>query len=271
MTTAGAEHSELYWSEELEELHEESSRTHFLDVWTRAAMLARVGDIGERPSILDLGCSTGYLLEDLRAGYPTARLVGLDFVFSGLPAARENQPDARVLQGDACASPLADRSFDAVVSANLLEHIPDDVAALAEIRRVLRPGRRAVLVVPAAPQTYDYYDRYLRHQRRYGRGELARKARSVGLEVLGEAYLGSLIYPAFWAVKRLNRLRFDHLAGDALRARVALDIANTKDSRIGHATVRIEKWLLERGIRLPVGVRNLVVIRRPPDPKRGDE
>ena len=63
----------MNWSEELEELHEESSRDHFIDVWTRRAMLARLGRSRPAPSIADLGCSTGYLLEDLRAAAPTRR------------------------------------------------------------------------------------------------------------------------------------------------------------------------------------------------------
>jgi hypothetical protein len=58
------------WSEQLEQLHEESSRSHFIDVWTRAAMLSRIGRLPARPVILDLGCSTGYLLEDLRRAQP---------------------------------------------------------------------------------------------------------------------------------------------------------------------------------------------------------
>ena len=45
---------------------------------------------------------------------------------------------------------------------------------------MLRPGARAVVVVPAGPGTYDYYDRFLGHERRYARGELAGKARDGG-------------------------------------------------------------------------------------------
>ncbi len=59
------------------------------------------------------------------------------------------------------------------VSANLLEHVPMIKRRCGEVARVLRPGRRAVVVVPAGPDTYDYYDRFLGHERRYARGELA--------------------------------------------------------------------------------------------------
>jgi hypothetical protein len=60
--------------------------------------------------------------------------------------------------------------------------VPDDARALAEVFPTLRPGARAVIVVPVGPGNYDYYDRFLGHERRYAKGELARKADSAGLE-----------------------------------------------------------------------------------------
>jgi SAM-dependent methyltransferase len=251
------------WSEELEALHEESSRSHFIDVWTRGAMLSRLGALPAGSVIADLGCSTGYLLEDLRTSYPDATLIGVDLVGSGLRKAHVNVPEARLAQADLCALPLEEASVDAAVSANVLEHVPDDLAALAEIRRVLRPGAPGVLVVPAGPGLYDYYDRFLGHERRYGRGELARKARHAGLEVIEDIHLGSLLYPVFWLVKRRNRRCYDHLRGAALEARVTVDIERTRDSHAGHIACRVERALLARGVRLSFGIRSLIVVRRP--------
>jgi SAM-dependent methyltransferase len=253
------------WSEELERLHEESSRDHFIDVWTRAAMLARTGPLAPEAVIVDVGCSTGYVLEDLHRAHPAATLVGVDLVSSGLEKAHENVPSARLIRADVCRLPIADASVDAVVSANVLEHVPDDVAALREIWRILRPGARGVLVIPAGPGMYDYYDRFLGHERRYGAGELAGKARGAGLEVLDEIHLGSLLFPAFWLVKKHNRLRHDHLRGAELEARVAADIDRTRDSRAGRLACRAEAALLERGVKLPFGIRGLVAVRRPAD------
>ena len=247
------------WSDELEGFHEESSRSHFIDVWTRASILGRIRRLPDIATIVDLGCSTGYLLEEIRASHPQATLIGIDLVASGLKKAHALVPDARLLQADACDLPLADGSVDAVVSANLLEHIPDDGRALAEIARVLRPGGPAVLIVPGGPGTYDYYDRFLGHERRYGRGELAGKARSAGLEVIDDRYVASLIYPVFWLVKKRNRRRYGQLEGEALQQRVARDIAGTRDSRIGSALRRLEEGLR---LRLPFGIRNLVVLRK---------
>jgi SAM-dependent methyltransferase len=254
---------EVNWSEDLEELHEESSRTHFIDVWTRRAMLARLGVLPASPTVVDVGCSTGYLMEDLRDGIPTASLIGVDLVAGGLRKAHENVPEATLLLADACALPLEDSSADAIVSANLLEHVPDDRKALSEMLRVLRPGARAVVVVPVGPGNYDYYDRFLGHERRYARRELAGKARAAGLIVLDDIFLGAPLYPAFWLVKQLNRRRRGHLHGSELEARVRQDIARTRDSSLGHLACRVEERLLARGIALPFGVRGLSVLERP--------
>jgi SAM-dependent methyltransferase len=250
------------WSDELESLHEESSRTHFLDQWTRGAIIARVGVLPAAATIADIGSSTGYLLEDLAVAFPDATLIGVDLVSAGLRKAHRALPGARLLQADACALPLADSSVDAVVSANLLEHIPDDARALSEFARILAPGARAVVVVPAGPRTYDYYDRFLGHERRYARGELAAKGRAAGLRVIEDRHIASLLYPAFWSVKQRNRLRYGSLQGHELERRVSADIARTSDSAIGRRLWAFEERLVGAGLRLPFGVRSLVVFAK---------
>jgi SAM-dependent methyltransferase len=250
------------WSAQLEELHEEASRTHFIDQWTRRAILARVGSLPAAPTIADVGCSTGYLLEELRDAHADAELIGIDLLAAGLRKAHRTVPEARLLHADACALPLADACVDGLVSANLLEHIPDDRLALREMRRVLKPGCRAVIVVPAGPSTYDYYDRFLGHERRYARGELAKKGAEAGFEVQESTHLASLIYPVFWLVKTRNRLRYGQLQGAALAARVAHDIAATRDSAVGRRLWALEERLSRAGVRPSWGIRSLVVLRR---------
>jgi SAM-dependent methyltransferase len=251
------------WSDELEGMHEEASRTHFLDRWTRGALLAGIGPQARGATIADLGCSTGHLLEDLQRAHPQATLIGVDLVAAGLVKAHSAVPAARLLRADVCRLPLADESIDAIVSANLLEHVHDDVQALREAARVLRPGGLAAFVVPAGPRTYDYYDRFLGHERRYGRTELVRKCRAAGLDPLQDGFIASLLYPPFWLVKQRNRIRYDGLRGKALEERVAMDIARTQDSPVGVALWRLEQRLARTGVRFPFGIRSLVVARRP--------
>lgn len=258
-----SDESKVNWSQRLEALHEHSSRTHFIDVWTRRAMLARLGHLPAAPAIVDVGCSTGHLLVDLREMLPDATLIGVDLLVDGLRKAHRQVPDARLLRADACELPLDDVSVDAVVSANLLEHVPDDERALAEVFRVLRPGGRAVIVVPVNPGVYDAYDRLLGHERRYESGELARKASAAGLQVLQDVHLGAPLYPAFWAVKRYNRWRRAALNGAALETAIRAEIEHTGDSALGRLACRFEEMLLGAGVRLPFGIRGLTVLERP--------
>ena len=253
---------EPYWSVELEELHHETSRTSFIDVWTRTAMIERLGQLTAGMRIIDIGCSAGYLLDDLARREAGLHLVGVDYLLAGLQSARSRLSGALVVQADACHLPVVGDCADAIVSANLLEHVPDDVGALGEMRRTLRPGGRAVVVVPSAPGTYDYFDRYLHHQRRYGRGELRAKAESAGLSVVEHVYLGSFLFPPFWLLKKKNRVMFDHLDGASLRRKVVNSISLTKDSRLGKIACRLERWLLSHHVGLPFGIRELAILEK---------
>ena len=251
------------WSADLEEFHEESTRDHPIEVLTRRTVISLLDALTATATIVEVGCSTGYLLQDLRTAYPSARLVGFDLIASGLHKAHATLPDCVVAQADACVLPVTDGCADAVISVNLFEHIHDDVRALGEIKRVLGPGSAAVVVVPTGPGLYDYYDRFLHHERRYARGELADKARSVGLDVEVDRHLGSVVFPAFWLLKKRNRRRFDHLAGYELEDRVRRDYGDTKDSSLFNAACRFERGLLQRGVHLPFGIRGMTVVRRP--------
>jgi trans-aconitate methyltransferase len=107
--TAYAEGLDVNWSDDLEALHREARRDHFLDVWTRRALLdAALPALSPGGVIVDAGCSSGYLLEDLRAERPDARLVGVDLVAAGLRRARDLVPEAQLLLADVCDLPLAD-------------------------------------------------------------------------------------------------------------------------------------------------------------------
>lgn len=113
----------------------------------RLALEAVDAQPGER--ILDVGCGPGYYVAELadRVG-PDGAVVGIDLSKEMLAVAGgrcAGLPNAEFRQADATALPVDDEDFDRVLSVQMLEYVPDVDAALAEIRRVLRPGGRAVL------------------------------------------------------------------------------------------------------------------------------
>jgi SAM-dependent methyltransferase len=256
---------DVNWSPELEALHEESSRDHFIDVWTRRSLVEAISDhVPSQALVADLGCSTGHLLRDLRDELPEAVLVGADLVEQGLRKAHAQVPEAMLLLADVTDLPFGDSTVSAIVSANVLEHVRHDRAVLAEIERVLVPGGRAAMVVPFGPGLYDYYDAFLGHERRYRRGEVAQKAGGEGLETVRESFLGSLIYPAFWLVKKSNRVRYRDPSPDQMEALVRRDIARTGESQLSERAVRVEAGLRGSGLSLPFGIRSLTVVQKPP-------
>jgi SAM-dependent methyltransferase len=106
-------------------------------------------ELADGADVLDCGCGMGFYLiamQQLRA----VRLTGLDMDPDRLRYAEELGVRATLVQGDGVALPFADASFDRVLMSEVLEHVPDDGAALREAHRVLRPGGILAISVPHA-------------------------------------------------------------------------------------------------------------------------
>ncbi|HEV2912842.1 MAG TPA: class I SAM-dependent methyltransferase [Pyrinomonadaceae bacterium] len=142
-------------------------------------------DMGrERPRILDVGCGTGANLE-LLARYGEAE--GVDVSTDALSFCRERGLE-NVRQGAAELLPYEDGSFDLVTALDVVEHLDDDVAGLSEMRRVLRPGGRALLFVPAFMFLWGVQDDVSHHRRRYTLTALRRAVEAAGFEVERATY-----------------------------------------------------------------------------------
>ncbi len=102
-----------------------------------------------------------------------------------------------------------DRTFDAAVMINVLEHIEDDAAALTALRDRLKPGGRAIVVVPAHQMLYGRLDERYHHVRRYSRRAVAAVFDRAGLTVESARYfnpLGAIGWLVFVRWKRSDRL-----------------------------------------------------------------
>jgi SAM-dependent methyltransferase len=231
------------WSDGLTRLHEESAgREHYIDRASRAHALAALAPVLARPNpvILEVGCSSGYFLEDLSCFAPHALAVGSDYLAPVVERLVGHLPGVPLVQFDLTAAPFRDGQFDGIVALNVLEHIADHRKALAEMARMLKPGGVAVVEVPAGPGLYDFYDAHLLHHRRYRLGELKALARDCGLEVAEASHLGFFLYPAFALVKKRNRWLGRRMSEAERQRRVGRQIQMARSSRLMNAVMGLE-------------------------------
>jgi len=100
--------------------------------------------------------------------------------------------------------------LDAAVMVNLLEHIEDDIAALSELKTLLKPTGHLLVFVPALPALYSKLDKILGHHRRYSRNALSTVATRAGYEVLTLHYFDCLGIIPWWLVNTIaGKTRFD--------------------------------------------------------------
>jgi SAM-dependent methyltransferase len=204
--------------------------------------------------VLDAGCGTGGSL-------PLLQQFGQVTSFDYYPRACElfaTRERGRILVASTDAIPFADASFDLVTSFDVICQLeaPGDERALEEIARVLRPGGLVFVRVPALQALYGSHDATLQTKHRYTTGELARKLRQAGLEVLETTYSNTILFPVA-LVRRLVARATRKAPGESDVRGVPAPV-NAVLTRI----LLTEAWLL-RFTRLPVGLSAIALARKP--------
>ena len=218
-----------------------------------AALLDRAGvqAPGSRDLVVDVGCGTGAVLERFGAG---AMAVGIDDHEDALRYARDKS-GALLARSDARTLPFRTASIDQVFLLDVAEHIPEDAAVFAEIRRVLKPTGLAIVHVPAHPRLWSPHDEAMHHVRRYTRSELEARIAEAGLAPVLLTYtFGALLLPA--AAVRAWKRRGAEPAGE----RADFGVAPAWMNGVLAGWQRIEaRWLARAN--LPIGVSLAAVLR----------
>ena len=155
-----------------------------------------------RARILDVGCGTGANLLML-SKYGDAE--GVDVSEDALSFCRARGLD-KVKLGAAEELPYENGTFDLVTAFDVVEHMDDDLAGLKEMRRVLRPGGRALLFVPTFMFLWGLQDDVSHHRRRYRLPELRRVLEQAGFEVERSTYANITFFAPILLMRKLMRL-----------------------------------------------------------------
>lgn len=208
--------------------------------------------------ILDAGCGTGGFLAKLRQTYPQAKLFGLEYAkAAALRAAAKAR--AHVAAGTINALPFPDAQFDAVVSLDVLCHdAVQEPVALAEFHRVLRPGGRLVLNLPAHEWLRSAHDLRVHTARRYDRARAQAVLAGAGFEQPTPRHWNSLLLPLMVLQRKLLK-RDEGASSDVAPFPPWLDASL-------FAVCRLEASLLGAGLRFPAGGSLLTTATRPLDP-----
>ena len=216
-------------------------------------------DPNGRRLLMDVGCGVGGMLAPM-AEY--GRVIGTDVTWQGLEhCARRGFP--RLLASHGTHGPLRDDSLDCVTAFDALEHIEDDVGAMREIFRMLKPGGVLIASCPAYQFLFAQQDRVTHHFRRYTRGGMTGKARSVGFEIAKASYINFFLFPAILpAVLGLKLLQAVTRPDDAAAgSNVGIGIPtwlNDVLSAIFRSEARLLRW-----ISAPAGHSLVMVARKP--------
>jgi SAM-dependent methyltransferase len=199
--------------------------------------------------ILDVGCGTGAILK--RLGNPEKN-VGVDLAPQALVFCRQRGLD-NVREGDICALPFANASFDAVICSSVLYHqwVGDIGRAMGEMHRVLGPGGVLVINVPAFRFLHSPHDEAVMTARRFRKSEIRRLLKEQNFEIRRLTYWTTLLFPLAVAARTFGG------------SKMGRDFESTDSwsQRLLGKVMKLELGLLRR-LSFPFGVALLAVARK---------
>jgi SAM-dependent methyltransferase len=206
-------------------------------------------------SFCEVGCGTGSVLRHLHRKNPQLAVAGADLYRSSLRFAEHRLSDATLYQLDARRMPF-EGEFDVIGAFDVLEHIAEDGAVLAQLRQALVPGGGLIVTVPQHPRLWSAADDLFRHKRRYTRAQLVEVVRASGFSVERVTSFVSLLLPLM-AVSRLRQRRqtvgYDPLAEHRLPPALQAALGGV---------LAVERLMIRLGMSLPAGGSLLLVARR---------
>ncbi len=215
------------------------------------AMYLRKYYLANGRKLLDVGCGTGYFLKILKKDW---EVFGVDISQKAITMSRSRGLE-NIIQGSIEKLPYANDSFDVILVLDVIEHVKNDVLALSEVYRVLKPNGIAVFNTPAFKFLWSYHDISADHVRRYTQSELTGKLQKVKFKILKVSYINFLLFPLA-LIQRLIAKFFP-----PLELQTAIGVVPFIFNQIFYKIFTWEKLLLET-FNLPWGLSVSAVVTK---------
>jgi trans-aconitate methyltransferase len=206
-------------------------------------------------SFFEIGCGTGYVMTAVAQRFPHTKIFGGELFVNGLFFAAQRIPSAVFMQIDARFMPF-DAEFTVIGMFDVLEHIAEDTQVLQSAYNALQPGGFLICSVPQHQWLWSNLDDYSKHQRRYERGELEQKMHDAGFTVKRSTSFNSLLLPAMYVSRLLQRKRMP--SPDGMGEFNIHPLVN----RLFEWILRIELWFIKCGINFPIGGSRMIIVQK---------
>jgi SAM-dependent methyltransferase len=215
----------------------------------------------EARRVMEIGCGTGFVLHALKEALPAAMICGSELHSKGLAiAGKRHGGSVELLQMDARRTGLSD-AVDLIGAFDVLEHIGEDEAVLAECFKMLRPGGVLIATVPQHRWMWSAQDELAHHVRRYRRGELAEKAAAAGFQPVYQSSFVTLAFPAM-AASRLLRGKGNDLSEKRSQVESEFKLSPLANKAM-LALQEAEHALRRLGLIFPFGGSQVLVAKKP--------
>lgn len=186
--------------------HDEEERNWWF-VGRRAAVkdMIRRYQIPKDARIIDIGCAGGALLVELqKMGYQN--VYALDYSAEAIELCKKRGIE-HAYQMDGHDPQFPENTFDLIIASDSLEHLEDDNKALRNWYKILKPGGKVFIYVPAYEFLWSEHDEVNFHYRRYTRSNLSAKVKATGFKILKAGYWNNLILLPTMVVRLLSKLK----------------------------------------------------------------
>jgi|SRR3989344_4230635 len=238
--------------EEYEKKYHQLENAHWWFIGRRAAIKQFLRDVSKDAKILDIGCSSGATISELKkTGYKN--VYGADISKKAIEECKKNGLD-RVYVRDASSLDFKDR-FDVVIASDILEHIKEDKKTVKSWNKIMAPNGKIICFVPAFNYLWSIHDEVNEHYRRYTKKQLKMIFEEAGFSIKKISYWNFFLFLPVFLLRKISS------SSDKKDKKDNLQSSYPFFNNLLVNTLKFENFLL-RFINFPFGVSAFIIAEK---------